>query len=414
MSWQRTQITLYRTIRDTQGLLITVGEWLCMPYKMRDDVARYLGHTPQQLRALVDEVRAIDKDSNPEAYSNAKKKLPAAGFGGVFSKRGAAGLTQASKLVVLDIDAKDNPSKSTEEIEQIVSGLPWVCYAGRSVGGKGVWVLVQVSTEQHRAHCEQLFKELHALGIECDRQCTDIARTRLFSYDDNPAAFNPAAEIFARWYIPPYTPTKVQQHPQERGESDVFDLLDKLIRERVNICSSYEEWYTLAAALHPMGDVGRNYFHKLSEIDAAQYNYAEAEKKWQGVARMGIAQASDTAGIIFNMAKAAGCVLHERTWKQDKRTKPQPAPAYKIVPMPAPKPPTAIDVARGMGAAFARLVDAFECDIINAQGETIYPYSELKKYCNSQRARTATTRARGILPHDYTPRQGQGAQCRMI
>lgn len=378
MSWVDRQVTLYRSVRDTEGMPITAGEWLCMPYKMRPEVRSYLGKTPEELRAMVDAVRAVDKTTDKARYDALKKQLPACAFGGIFvGGRKADNITHRSRLVVLDIDKQDNPDKTPEDVCSVLQQSPEIVYAGKSVGGAGIWAIVQVSTHHHKAHCLHLIESFKRRGINLDTQCVDLPRTRLFSYDDNPAIFNREGMEYAGLYVSTQRVVRTQHNPVSRipgdRQGDVCKLLDKALQQRANICPDYGDWFRLAGALHELGEVGRSYFHALSAIDP-RYNERETQRKWDGcntMGRVGI-------GTIFDMCRRAGVVLYDTPRQYTQRATPKRTWATPP-PMRAVARPTKLQLlaninARTQGAVLG-LISDFDCVLVD--GGNVIAHDEL-------------------------------------
>lgn len=382
--WYDRKVTMYRSVKDTQGMVISAGEWLCLPYKARPEVLQYLDTTPEQLRGVVDRVRAIDKATNRAHYDTLKKQLPVCAFSGVFNHgRKEDNITERSKLVVLDIDKQDNPDKTPEQITDILQRVPEVVYAGRSVGGAGIWAIVQVSTTHHKLHCRQLIEDFKRVGVNLDPACVDIPRTRFFSYDDNPPVFKHEGFEYAGLYIEPAKKTKAPQAPilsESDRQADVCMLLDKVLQQRANICPNYDEWYKLGGALQFMGEIGRNYFHALSAIDPC-YKESETERKWEqckNMGRVGI-------GTIFELAKRAGVKLYDiprANSERTPRTTTTPPRVRKWAtppPIERKQPITPLQVLASINkateGALLGLVDAFKCVV--KDGENIIDTPEI-------------------------------------
>lgn len=371
-NWYDRKVTLYRSVKDMQGCVITAGEWLCLPYKATPEILQYLNTTPEQLRSVVDAVRATDKTTNKAQYDELKKQLPCCAFSGIFTNgRREDNITERSKLVVLDIDRQDNPDKTPEQICEILQRVPEIVYAGRSVGGAGIWAILQVSTTHHKQHCRQLIEDFKRVGVNLDPACVDIPRTRFFSYDDNPAIFKREAIEYAGLYVEPQRKERATQAPilsESDRQKDVCRLLDKVLHQRANICPDYNDWYRLGAALQELGQIGCNYFHALSAVDP-RYKESETQRKWEDckkMSRLGI-------GTIFELAKTAGVKLYDTPREYTPRVvRATPPPRVKWAtppPMERKQPPTPLQMLANINqttqGALRGLVDIFKCELLD-------------------------------------------------
>lgn len=132
---------------------------------------------------LIEPLRELDK----EAYTEAKKSLPAVTFSGTFSERKSDKLLDYSNLVVLDIDNLDADVLDrlayniTEEEKCVVAQFI-------SPSGKGMKIICIVNTgaEHHLSaflHLQRYFQDKYLFKI--DDSGKDLARLCFVSYDEN-------------------------------------------------------------------------------------------------------------------------------------------------------------------------------------------------------------------------------------
>lgn len=126
---------------------------------------------------------------NHASYQQAKGSLPAYLFGGEFTIRNKQGLAQASRVLVCDIDGKDNGLDTIEGAEACRESLrknPHVLAAWISPSGDGVKCLVNIG--EHAADAmgyEQAAKDAaeHFSDWNLDEACKDVCRLCFTSSD---------------------------------------------------------------------------------------------------------------------------------------------------------------------------------------------------------------------------------------
>lgn len=104
------------------------------------------------------EIDRLRNTSNEELRAQIKKNLPCITPSGMFTARNNEGLKKHSKLICIDIDAKDNPGTTDwERFKAKLARLPWVAFAALSVSGRGVFVLVPIRCpKRHQDHFEAI------------------------------------------------------------------------------------------------------------------------------------------------------------------------------------------------------------------------------------------------------------------
>lgn len=156
-------------------------------------------------QAEVENVRTLTDDFGKSAAEADKRALPAVLFAGVFERRAAAARTEASGVLVLDLDAVDDPATTRDEIAQ----SPHVLAAFVSTSGTGVKALVCIEPE---APHEDSFRasEAHlrdAFGQRVDPSGKDVSRLCFVSYDPDLRVNSHAAPI------PPLSAPKHEPQP---------------------------------------------------------------------------------------------------------------------------------------------------------------------------------------------------------
>lgn len=91
-------------------------------------------------------------------------------------------------VICIDIDGKDNPDMDIEKSKADIFSLPFVYYAGLSIGGNGFFALAYIDDplyfEEQFTALEDYIMEKFNLKI--DSQCKNSNRLRYVSYDDKP------------------------------------------------------------------------------------------------------------------------------------------------------------------------------------------------------------------------------------
>lgn len=247
-------------------------------------------------------LRLVREARSKEVARKFKKTLPAITVSGEFSKRCTSGLIRHTGLICLDFDGISNVAYTRHEL----SLLPYVAFAGESASGKGVFAIIPIARPDfHREHFEALEEEMRRLGLEVDRQCSDICRLRGFSHDDW-AYINPDAEVWTKMTSLSYSRTPLRSHDSD--ECRFFKLLDLIEGTRTDITEDRKEWVKTGMALAAtFGETGRDYFHRISRFHP-KYKPYQTDREYNSYLRLGYNRASISS--IFYIAKKYGLILN--------------------------------------------------------------------------------------------------------
>ena len=252
----------------------------------------------------LEQIERLRSCRNADERKYIKSMLPQATISGVFSGgRKSENLVQHSGLICIDIDAKDNSDVPDFDklIENVLSKFAEVAYAGRSVGGKGYFVIIPLLfPEQHRAHFEQLRLDFEKLGIVIDSACSDVSRLRCLSYDDNPYV-NENAENYSFVYHKPKPTPKPFCRSRYADDTDerVYLACKEISQRHIDMTANYADWISIGLALASLGESGREYYHIVSQQND-KYNQRETDKKFDGFLRSG---SCITIGTFFHHCK---------------------------------------------------------------------------------------------------------------
>ena len=186
----------------------------------------------QRYRAMKQEIAArsdVSPDLDPglaRMIADAKEikcKFPAASLSGYFSPTRAKGNLQwHSGFICVDIDdhykvtgpdgVVRKYSQPLDDVCDILEQLPYVLYAGNSVGGKGYFAIIPLAalpnggvavdsaqrdliTERHEWYFDCLQDEFSQMGIIIDSACSDTTRLRVLSYNSSAAIRRKPSEV---------------------------------------------------------------------------------------------------------------------------------------------------------------------------------------------------------------------------
>lgn len=237
-----------------------------------------------------------------------KRQLPCATISGRFAPtRCAKNLQEHSGFICLDIDAHDNPHiKDWVQLKAGLAVLLQLAYAGLSVSGNGVFMLVPISyPDLHRQHFLQLVDDFKQMVIHLDRNCGDVCRLRTKSFDPHP---------LVNLYPTIYNKVKMEQHAfvpfhRQHHNDDVLDkvstLCEQIERSHTDITSTYEEWVKVGFSLASLGEQGRKFFHVCSRQNE-KYNTTDTDKKFNSLLR---GRGGITIATFFQICKDHGVSL---------------------------------------------------------------------------------------------------------
>ena len=283
-------VSCYRNVQSTLPKNVNLLSWLKSD-KHREKV--------EQIRELHDE--GLQK--------KIKATLPAITPSGLFGYRDAKHLIEHTGLLSFDIDLKDNAHISNfDELKEQVSHITSVAYCGLSVRGHGLWGLVPIprsTPEIHRLRFVALKNDFKQLGINIDITGSDVCRLRIYSWDPQ-AYYNHQAQTYYK--LPETKPhSQIIIKPEESNTRNLTEAVIAKARERqIDMTKNYKEWFQIAAALaNTFGDVGRNYFHAISQLNFG-YNACETDYLFDRCLKHRYSRI--TLGTFFHIANEYGLI----------------------------------------------------------------------------------------------------------
>lgn len=255
----------------------------------------------------------IRQGETPEARKaikeTMKNMIPCVTIGGKFSQRGSEHLIEASGLISIDIDLKDNGVEVMKKIPSILGKLKYVAYFSKSISGDGYFAIIKLENPKHfKQHFLALEQEMNSYGITLDKSCKDITRLRFASYDAE-CYYNPDATTYY-WEVEPNKPPKVksQQHISSSTMSDQERLANELNfmkNQNIDIQDDYDTWFKMGMALNSaFGEDGRGLFHEFSKL-SDKYDKDECDTQYNNIVSHYNSDSEITLGTLFHIIKEA-------------------------------------------------------------------------------------------------------------
>ena len=232
--------------------------------------------------------------------------IPCVTPSGVFDERNDAGLIMKyTRIVVLDLDAKDNVGINLEEVILDARYIDSTLAYHKSVSGEGYAIYVMVDKWQKNTYKFVMDYYTIMLGVTFDRATSNLSRLRYVSYDPNIWVASDVTEL----RIPDVVARKKKRFHDgtiidRRSKSDgsIMDLIDVVISNGDDPTSDYADWFQLGCAIaSEYGEVGRHMFHKVSS-NYHSYDYEEVDKKYDSILRMGNYK-SGKGSIVYILSK---------------------------------------------------------------------------------------------------------------
>jgi predicted P-loop ATPase len=283
------KISLYPFLKETKkSKEITIDEFFD---RVRD------GHWQDpilQLRRL---------QPGPE-YDKAKDSLPYVTISGNFIERNNKGINKHSGFICMDID------KLYETVLDVKSELCCDNYFHAvflSCSGTGLCAVAKINPKAHLESFNFLSEHLfEKYGLNCDEKCKDVSRPRYVSYDPD-IYINPTSQLC------PVNPiAKTHKKPINTNyvfaEDDFNHIVKQVEAKRLDLTADYDNWVKCGFALvNKFGEVGRSYFHALSQFNSG-YNQAKTNKKFDHLLKTTDGKIS--IGFIYYLAKQNGLSLY--------------------------------------------------------------------------------------------------------
>jgi outer membrane biosynthesis protein TonB len=292
----------------------------------------------------IEQIRTAAAEGDTATKSKLKEQLPGicpAGIHPTGSPRKERELSGHSGFIQIDLDFVDNPhlfETLATSVESLADGLkqslalnPYIIYAGLSVSGAGLWLLMPISADgDHEATYFTVKAKFEALGIVIDQKAGKNPNDlRLLSYDPHPL-INPAAKVFQAVKEQP-KPKPAQPPRQPAQPPKNFDP-DRIL-DKIRNANEGERHGQILKASHLMGGyvasgaINYDDAYELLEIEGNNIKNSPSE-----VAR------TVRDGLHKGMERPIEQKTKGNPWNKPPKPKPKPQPSPKPAPQPDPEP----------------------------------------------------------------------------
>lgn len=269
-----------------------------------------------QYKEVAEQIRC---GATAEERHDIKKQLynqiPAVTVSGRFSQHKSEHLIEASGLICIDIDRKDNVD-IMPQVPSILQKLKYVAYCSKSISGDGYFAIIPIENPKHfKQHFYALEEEMKSYGIVIDKSCKDITRLRYASYDAD-GYYNPNATTYY-WELDKEAKvannskekvTKKRLSPTSSSMTDaemVGKQLEFLKSSNSTIPDDYDTWFKVGMALNSgLGEEGRTYFHEFSKL-SDKYNEDECNTQYDNIISHYDGNSDITLGTLFHIIDEA-------------------------------------------------------------------------------------------------------------
>lgn len=255
-----------------------------------------------------DQVADVRKAQSKPEKDFFKKQLPFVTWSGTFAPQRLEQHQQThSGYIVFDFD--HNPDPQALKLQLQTDPYVTICFISPS--GEGVKAVVAIKDKtKHRetfADCAYYFNNVYRLTAKeekVDVSGSDPSRACFISHDPE-IYYDPTKKLYAIQNLAPPKPKTERQLAQDADDTEkhVAAVVERLEHHSMDICNDYgTEWLLIAFSLCTLGENGRQYFHRVSALNA-KYNEADADKKFDNALHT---SRFTTASKFFSICKDYG------------------------------------------------------------------------------------------------------------
>jgi hypothetical protein len=360
----KVNVSSVRNPKATSTTPVNLATWIKACSGLTTKASKYL--------KTIERVREAAAEGNTDKKNELKNELPGICPSGLHpegSPRQKKFLSGHSGFIQVDIDFKENEhlfntlatdiETLADKLKYILSFNPYIFYAGLSVSGAGLWLLMPVSNEgDHRATYFKIKAAFDAMQIYVDPKAGRLPNDlRLLSYDANPL-INPDSKVFEGVKAQP-KPKPAPSPIHKKASTFNQDKILNLIRD----AKEGERHEKILKASRLMGGY----------VGTGAISYEEAQTLLQEeAATISNAYSKDERTIKDGLNNG---IQHPIQDKQPQQPEPNPKPQPKPQPAPEPAPePKPVATFRDMAAKNPKLndlADRFQLDIHNAEKSEI-------------------------------------------
>ena len=267
-------------------------------------------------KEVAEQIRCgVTADERHDIKKQLYNQIPAVTVSGRFSQHNSEHLIEASGLICIDIDWKDNVD-IMPQVPSILQKLKYVAYCGKSISGDGYFAIIPIENPKHfKQHFYALEEEMKSYGIVIDKSCKDITRLRYASYDAD-GYYNPNATTYY-WELDKEAKaaksskekvTKKRLSPTSSSMTDaemVGKQLEFLKSSSSTIPDDYDTWFKVGMALNSgLGEDGRTFFHEFSKL-SDKYDEDECNTQYDNIISHYDGDSDITLGTLFHIINEA-------------------------------------------------------------------------------------------------------------
>lgn len=254
------------------------------------------------------EVEKYRRSNDEELRKRIKLGLNCITPSGAFKNRKDTFIAEHSKMICIDIDAKDNRDIDLPKSKHIIGKhSPSLYYAGLSLGGEGIFLIYRISDPKlHSQHFSALAYSLREqFNLNVDSHVKSLASLRVVSYDDNPY-YNPEPIPFDKIMedatgLFPRTITQKNEIKEK-----VNRVIKIIMKNQIDITDRYQNWFKIACALvSEFGESGRNWFHIISS-KYEKYDFSDCDIQYDRCLKQKKEEGGVTIATFFYYCKKYG------------------------------------------------------------------------------------------------------------
>lgn len=214
---------------------------------------------------------------------NIKDQLPHVAFSGVFTGRKADTVEKLNGLVSFDFDGVDSVEEFKATLLNDSAMIPVLMFTSPS--GRGVKVVYRVAEEYLKEFKQTYDRIAMHLFIEtgelADKATSSITSKCYMShdpevhYDDT----HPVSDMSRVAGAKNEVRQRVRYESKTHDTDSVVTLVKQIEARQIDITAKYEDWCALGFALANLGELGRDFFHRISKFHP-EYSFRECDEKF--------------------------------------------------------------------------------------------------------------------------------------
>lgn len=214
-------------------------------------------------------------------------------------------------LIALDLDGL---GENIHEIKRELISWPQVAYCSLSCRGNGLFAIFRIDDPlRHSEYYERIFPEVcKELGIASnfDSSVKNVNRLRFVTSDpeyfinDYPKPIRLSAKKQIYYFDTGISKKSFHDHDTY---AKLQKCIDYLVSNKIDIVNDYSDWLRVGFALAELGEVGRLFFHQISEINY-KYISLECDLKFNEILKK--YNGATTLGTFYYMLTSKGIVAN--------------------------------------------------------------------------------------------------------